>query len=158
MLRGWIQGFLALWLVCVLFSVSASAKTSYGKELTDARVVTIGELTGSPEKYLGEKVRIAGLVEDVCPMKGCWIDILESGGRETIRFKVDDGVIVFPVEARGSEVVAEGVLRKHEMSKRRATSWMRHLADEKGEPFDEASVTGPMVFYQIEGHGAELSR
>ena len=158
MLKRFAWFLLVLVGLCIAFPFSASAKTSYGKELTDVRVVRIAELTGSPEKYLGERVRVAGLVEDVCPMKGCWIDILESEGSETIRFKVDDGVIVFPVEAKGSEVVAEGVLRKHEMSKRRAISWMRHLADEKGEPFDEASVTGPMVFYQIEGHGAELSR
>jgi len=158
MFRGSTHGLLVLVMVGLAFAVSASTKTSYGKALSDARVVRIAELTDSPEKYVGEKVRIAGLVEDVCPMKGCWIDILESEGSETIRFKVADGVIVFPVEARGSEVVAEGVLRKHEMSKRRAISWMRHLADEKGEAFDEASVTGPMVFYQIEGHGAELSQ
>ena len=91
-------------------------------------------------------------------MKGCWIDILEGESGETVRFKVEDGVIVFPVEAKGREVVAEGVLQKKEMSERRARSWMRHLAEEKGEPFDEASVTGPMVFYQIEGIGAEVSR
>ena len=157
MFRSLIHGLMVLTMVSLAFVMSASAKTSYGKELSEARVVRISELTDSPEKYVGEKVRIAGLVDDVCPMRGCWIDILESEGSETIRFKVADGVIVFPVESKGSEVVAEGVLRKHEMSKRRAISWMRHLADEKGEPFDEASVTGPMVFYQIEGHGAELA-
>ena len=155
----WIQrlGAIALAVVLTAFSVSASTTTSYGEALSGVSAVRIAELTSSPEKYLGEKIRVEGLVEDICPMKGCWIDILESQSRETIRFKVADGVIVFPVEAKGREVVAEGVLRKHEMSKKRATSWLRHLAEEKGEPFDESSVTGPMVFYQIEGLGAEVT-
>ncbi len=152
-----IQRLVAVGVVLIAFPVSASMTTSYGKELSGVSVVRIAELVSSPEKYLGEKVRVEGLVEDICPMKGCWIDILESQSRETIRFKVADGVIVFPVEAKGREVVAEGVLRKHEMSKKRATSWLRHLAEEKGEAFDASSVTGPMVFYQIEGLGAEVT-
>ena len=153
----WVQRLVAVGVVLAAFSVSASTTTSYGERLSGVAVVRIAELVSSPEKYLGEKVRVEGLVEDICPMKGCWIDILESQGRETIRFKVEDGVIVFPAEAKGREVVAEGVLRKHEMSKKRATSWLRHLAEEKGEPFDASSVTGPMVFYQIEGLGAEVT-
>jgi len=153
----WVQGLFVLSVALTAFSASASTTTSYGEALSGVSAVRIAELASSPEKYLGEKIRVEGLVEDVCPMKGCWIDILEAQSRETIRFKVADGVIVFPVEAKGHEVVAEGVLRKHEMSKKRATSWLRHLAEEKGEPFDEASVTGPMVFYQIEGLGAEVT-
>ena len=154
----WIQ-WVAMGALCLTaVSVSARTKTSYGEALSGVESVRIAELLGAPDTYLGKTVRVEGLVEDVCPMRGCWIEILESQGRETIRFKVTDGVIVFPVEAKGQEVVAEGVLRKHEMSKERATSWLRHLADEKGEPFDPSSVTGPMVFYQIEGLGAELTQ
>ena len=117
-----------------------------------------GELVSTPERYVDKRISVEGLVDDVCPMKGCWIEILEAQSQTTIRFKVQDDVIVFPVEARGDQVVAEGILRKHEMSERRARAWLRHLAEEKGEPFDESSVTGPMAFYQIEGSGAVLDR
>ena len=152
-----IQRYAVVILVLAAFSASASTTTSYGEALRGVSVVRIAELVSSPEKYLGETVRVEGLVEDICPMKGCWIDILEDQSRETIRFQVADGVIVFPVEAKGLKVVAEGVLHKREMSKRQATSWLRHLAEEKGEPFDASSVTGPMVFYQLQGLGARLS-
>ena len=158
MKRGLICGLVLLGLTGASLPSSAASPSVYGEALGGAEVVRIAELTGSPEKYVGKTVRVTGLIEDVCPMKGCWIDILEGESGETVRFKVEDGIIVFPVEAKGREVVAEGVLQKKEMSERRARSWMRHLAEEKGEPFDEASVTGPMVFYQIEGIGAEVSR
>jgi hypothetical protein len=141
----------------VLLFVGASwagELTTYGDPLSDAEPVRIGELVSNPERYVDKKIKIEGLVDDVCPMKGCWVDILDAQSRETIRFKVQDDVIVFPVEAKGSEVVAEGVLRKHELSRERAVAWMRHLAAEKGEAFDETTVTGPMNFYQIEGLGA----
>ena len=153
----WFRWFAGAGIALVAFSGTASTTTSYGKALSGASPVRISDLVRSPEQYLGKTVRVEGLVQDICPMKGCWIDILERQGHETIRFQVPDGVIVFPVEARGREVVAEGVLHKREMSKRQATSWLRHLAEEKGEPFDASSVTGPMVFYQLRGLGAEVS-
>jgi hypothetical protein len=40
------------------------------------------------------------------------------------------------------------------MTKAQTIRRLHHLADEKGENFDEATVTGPTVFYQIEGIAA----
>jgi len=155
-----VTGFcrwLLVWTLFAAFPVWADDQTVYGETLSDVEAVRIGELVSNPERYVDKNVKIEGLVDDVCPMKGCWVDILDAQSRETIRFKVTDDVIVFPVEAVGDQVVAEGVLRKHELSQKRAVAWMRHLAEEKGEDFDEASVTGPMDFYQIEGRGALIS-
>ncbi len=148
----------SLALAVAVLTVSASAASdSYGEGLTAAEPIRIAELLEKPERYLDQLVKVEGLVEDVCPMKGCWIEILEEQSQKTLRFKVEDDVIVFPIEAKGSAVVAEGILRKHEMSKEQAIQWLRHLAEEQGESFDEATVTGPMDVYQLEGIGAELS-
>lgn len=133
------------------------AAERYGDALTDAITVRIGDLLANPEPYLDQRIRVEGLIEDICPMKGCWIDILEAQSKKTIRFKVEDDVIVFPAEARGQEVIAEGTLRKYEMSKSQAIRYLRHLAEERGESFDESTVTGPVERYELEGHGALLS-
>ena len=143
--------------ICLFFSTSISATEKlYGKELSAALSIRIADLTSNPEKYVDKLVKVEGLVDDVCPMKGCWVDIIESQSTETIRFKVQDDVIVFPVSATGQSIVAEGVLKKHSMSKDQAVRWLRHLAEEKGEIFDETSVTAATVFYQIEGVGATV--
>jgi|TARA_Y100000310_G_scaffold259790_2_gene268553 hypothetical protein len=126
----------------------------YGEALSDAQIIRIADLSGNPDKYVDQLVKLEGLVDDVCPMKGCWVDILDGQSRETIRFKVQDGVIEFPVAAKGSQIIAEGILRKHALSKDQAVNRMRHFAEEKGETFDERSITGATVFYQIEGLGA----
>lgn len=141
---------------CLLSAGLGQADTLYGEPLSAVQPVRIGELVSDPERYVDQHVRVEGLVNDVCPAKGCWVDIIAAQSKETIRFKVQDDVIVFPAEAKGQQIVAEGVLRKHELSKRAAVRWMRHLAEEKGEPFDASSVTGPMDFYQIEGIGAQV--
>jgi hypothetical protein len=143
--------FLAITLMT--FSVYGSDQM-YGEAMTDASSIRIADLVGNPDQYVDQLVKIEGLVDDVCPMKGCWVDIIAAQSSDKIRFKVEDDVIIFPVEARGQQIVAEGVLRKHALSKEQAVKRMRHFAREKGEEFDESSITGEMVFYQIEGIGA----
>ena len=149
--------FLSLILLLSSAAVLADTTETYGADLTDATPVRIGELLKNPDQYVDKLVKIEGLVDDVCPAKGCWVDIMATQSKEILRFKVRDDVIVFPAEAKGQAVTAEGVLRKHELSKRRAIKHMRHLAEEKGEDFDPASVTGPIDFYQIEGASAVVN-
>ena len=139
-----------------LCSLSGAADdgVTYGDALTDVAQVRIGELLADPDRYVDRRIKIEGLVDDVCPMKGCWIDVLDAQSEQTIRVKVQDDVIVFPAQAKGSEVIAEGIVRKHEMTHSQTIAHLRHLAEEKGESFETSSVDGPMTFYQIEGTGA----
>jgi len=154
--RAILFAALAFSLVAVT-AARADEAEAFGEVLSPSEIIRIASLLEDPDRYLDHTVKIEGLVDDVCPMKGCWVDVLEEQSETTIRFKVDDDVIVFPAEAKGSSIVAEGILRKRELSHEQAVAWMRHLAEEKGEPFDESTVTGPLVIYQIEGAGAEIS-
>lgn len=138
-------------------TLTVEAGEPFGEPLSELVPVRIGELTRTPEQFVDKKVKVTGLVDDVCPMKGCWVEILEQQSSTTLRFKVQDDVIVFPAEARGREIVAEGFFRRHEMDETRARRWLAHLAEEKGEEFDPESVSGPLTFYQIEGLGAEIA-
>ena len=136
---------------------SAGGYQLYGFNVSESSEVRIGQLMKNPHEYVDKLVKVVGLVNDVCPMKGCWIEVIENQGNDRIRFKVQDDVVVFPVEAVGQEIIAEGILRRYEMSKEQATHWLAHLAEEKNEAFDASTVTGPMDFYQIEGKGAKIA-
>ena len=118
--------------------------------------LSISELMNNPRAFIDEYVELVGVVGDVCPMMGCWADLSESGGTETIRFKVPDGQLVFTAAMRDSEVRVEGFFREHVLDEKQARSWLQHLADEKGEPFSPDSHSGPLSFFQIEGDEAEL--
>lgn len=145
-------------LACSLLFITTTliADTPYGADLTEASSVRISELTANPEPYVDKWVKIEGLVDDVCPMKGCWADIIQGQSEHKIRIKVQDGVVVFPVQAKGKRVIAEGILRKIQLSKAQAIARMRHEAQEKNQQFDVASVTQGMTIYQIEGRGAVI--
>ena len=136
--------------------VASEDYQEYGDGLIGTAEIRIGHLLSNPGAYVNKAVRVVGLVSDVCPMRGCWIEIIEKQTSERIRVKVRDNVVIFPAEAIGQEILAEGILRRYELSKDQATRWLAHLAEEKNEAFDISTVSGPMSFYQIEGLGARI--
>ena len=150
---------LAFLIGCLAQAVSGhcSDYQSYGQGLTGVTPLRISELMGEPDAYVDKRVKVVGLVSDVCPIRGCWVEILENQGVDRIRLKVQDDVIIFPVEAIGSEIIAEGILRRYELTLEESVRWLAHLAEEKGERFDESSAKGPISFYQIEGLGAKIA-
>ena len=90
-------------------------------------------------------------------MAGCWIDVATGDQGDKVRIKVDDGVIVFPQEAKGSHAVAEGVFTKIEMTEKEAKAYAAHLAEERGETYDEEKAgKAPTVMYRIQGTGAVI--
>ncbi len=129
----------------------------YGEVLTVAEVTPIADILADPQAYVGKKVRIEGQVKDVCPMKGCWIEIEGPDGQTHLTVKVEDGEIVFTPDTKGKQAIAEGEVYQIDLDKDQAMSYMKHMADEKGEAFDSTSVTGPMVIYQIKGAGAQIA-
>ena len=137
-------------------ALAAEGKT-YGKGVAAGDVVAVSELIAHPEAYVGKTVRVEGLITDVCPKRGCWMNLAGDKEFQTIRIKVDDGVIVFPMDAKGRHAVAEGVFTKIDITPEQAIEHARHLAEEKGEKFDAAKAKDlPTVVYQIQGTGAVI--
>jgi hypothetical protein len=141
-------------LVLASGTVQAEDGKVYGEPLTGTETIEISELLGNPDPYLGKVVRVEGLVTDVCKKRGCWMSLAGDEEFQEIRIKVDDGVIVFPMEAKGKRAVAEGVFTKIEMTLEQTIAYREHHAEEHGEEFDPSTVTEPLVYYQIRGTGA----
>lgn len=141
----------------ILLAVPAAAET-YGARLELDEVTPIAELLADPQSFAGERVRIEGVVTDVCPKKGCWMTLAEHEGGEALRVKVDDDVIVFPDSAKGRRAAAEGVVVVRTQTREQYLGWARHLAEERGESFDPSTVgDGPHLFVEIQGSGAEIA-
>ncbi len=147
----------SLLLALIAGPVVAGEATSYGEGVSLEDSTPILKILADPDAFIGRTVRIEGGVLDVCPRKGCWIEVGEEG--ESIRVKVEDDVIVFPAGAKGRIAAAQGTVEAIEMTREQHLSWLAHLAEEKGEPFDAASVDigeGPFRQIQIRGIGAEI--
>lgn len=148
--------FLSLVLLTFAPARAADGKT-YGEGVNLAETTSVAKILANPDAYVGKKVRIEGKVLDVCPMKGCWMELTEGDGTSSLRVKVDDDVIVFPVTAKGKLAVAEGTVEAIPMTRESYVAWLEHLAEERGQKLDPATVgDGPFRVIQIRGSGAKI--
>lgn len=130
--------------------------TVYGEAPTLTELTDVGAILDAPTEYVGRVVLVEGRVVDVCDRMGCWLDVVADGER-LIQVKVDDGVIVFPREAKGRRARVQGVVEKLELTYEQALEAARHRAEEQGIEPDLSAVTGPETTYRIRGSGAVIA-
>jgi hypothetical protein len=143
--------------LCLFFLGHGAAQAKpFGAELRLEKTIAVSELLENGDAYVGKKVQVRGLIVDVCQTRGCWMYIAGDKPFEKIRIKVNDGEIIFPLEARGQKAKVEGVVEKFVLSREEVIERRRHHAREQGEEFDASTVTRGETFYQIRGTGADI--
>jgi len=137
--------------------ILANGWKTLGNGITLKDTTKISTILANPEQYIGKKVLIKGRVVDVCKKRGCWMEIASDKDFQSIRVKVKDGEIVFPLEAKGHEALVEGIVEKLVISKEQLIKSMEHHAKEHGEKFDPATITEGKTIYRIKGLGAKIN-
>jgi hypothetical protein len=128
--------------------VEAGAEAKLGKGVALTKATPIEALTTRPKEFVGERVRVDGIAKAVCAEMGCWMAVAvdeTDPASPTVRLKVEDGVIVFPMSAKGKKVSAEGVfevVRPSDMEAKEAA----------GEHAKQDPTASPQ--YQIKATGA----
>ncbi len=131
---------------------------SYGKGINLSTTTKISDILDNPDAFIGKPVKIEGMVIEVCSKRGCWLNVASDKPKEHIQVKVTDGEIVFPMSATGQNGAFEGIVDEVKMSKEDLTAYMKHLAEEKGQPFDPSSVAEGTRYIRIIGLGAEIEK
>ena len=136
----------------------AQSTKDYGKPLTLKAKTPISSILKDPKAYEGKRVQVEGTIVEVCEERGCWIRIASDKEFEAIRFKVQDGVITFPMEAKGKLALAEGVVAITNLTREQAVEQAREMAKERGTlaKFDASKIKGPVTDVQITGEGARV--
>lgn len=129
---------------------------SYGAGVKLAAATPIADILKDPAAFRGKTVRVEGRISDVCPKRGCWMEVAGEAAGEKMRFKVEDGDIVFPMEAKGQYAVAEGVVAVNVLSIEDSKKFAEYQAKEYGRPYDPASITEPTRIIRLNGTGAVL--
>ena len=92
-------------------------------------------------------------------MRGCWLQVKDDNSDSSIRIKVTDGEIVFPLSAKGRNITAKGIFTKLELSKKQAKNWKRHLALEKGIDLDTSKIvltSSDYYEYRLNSNSAKI--
>ena len=132
---------------------------NYGQTISLEEVTDLDVLLTSPSKFLNEEILITGEITEVCPMRGCWINVKQHNSDAIIRVKVTDGKIVFPLSSKGKHVNVQGIVKKLELTEQQARNWKIHLAEEKGEILSPDSVIikeTDLIEYRINGQAAVI--
>ncbi len=129
---------------------------SYGAGVKLAATTSIADILKDPAAFQGKTVRVEGRIADVCPKRGCWMELAGENAGEKMRFKVEDGDMVFPMEAKGQYAVAEGVVAVNVLSIEDSKKFAEYQAKEYGKPYDPASITEPTRIVRLDGTGAVL--
>ena len=128
----------------------------YGTGVGNGEKVTIAEVLANPQSFAGKTVQVEGTVTDVCPKRGCWFEMAGQAPGQKMRFKVQDGVMVFPMTAKGKHAVAEGVVNVQTLSLEETRAYLEYQAKEYGSEVDPTKVTEPMTVVRLDGKGAVL--
>jgi len=157
-MKSFRLGSIVLACVVSVSLLAASGPKKYGKDLTLKEPTKVADILANPEKYQGKLVQIEGKVTDVCAKMGCWIKIEAGEGIEPVTVKVDDGVIVFPVEAKGKIARAEGIVSVKTMTEAERIAEAKHQAEEnkKLDSFDPSTIKGSKTTVRIAGEGAVI--
>lgn len=142
-----MKGLVAAAIVLLAWPIAAE-ETKYGAGVTIEKATPIKALIENPQEFVGKTIRVDGVATAVCEHMGCWMAIAPEGDEEgaTVRIKVEDGVIVLPVTAKGKNVSAEGVFEivgKDEESKEAAGEHAKH--DPKAQTRYQLKATGAVV-------------
>ncbi len=137
-------------------AAAPAPSASFGAPLKLATATPMASILADPKAFVGQSVKVEGMVVDVCPKRGCWMDLAGPAAGQKLKFKVNDGEMTFPMDAKGKWAVVEGVVAVNELSLEDSVAYAKYQAEEVGKPFDPASVTAPITVVKLDGQGAQL--
>lgn len=143
--------------LCLAFSASAK-KLEFGHGADMSKLQAISTILTTPENYLDQDVTVKGTITAVCQKRGCWMKLASDKRFQTLRIKVRDGDMVFPLSAKGATAYATGKLQAKPMSKEQTIAYLKHMAKEAKESFDPSSVKEGMTMYQLVPTGVTIAQ
>lgn len=133
------MGWVAALAVAAAVAVAAGEGKKYGEGVSMTETTPIATVVTKSADYVGKTVRVDGVVAAVCENMGCWMVLKDETSDATLRLKVDDGVMIFPVSAKGKKASAQGVIEKVDAAAEAAHHAEAGAAERKNEPAVTAS-------------------
>jgi hypothetical protein len=110
--RIWIA---ALAVVVMALPALAAAETAtsevqkFGEPVTITKPVDVRKLEKRPAKFVGQTVRLEGVVKNVCQGRGCWVEVRGARGGSFLAKSLDESLLL-PKNCKGWNVVVQGTV------------------------------------------------
>jgi hypothetical protein len=137
-------------------SLSAHAMTNFGTGADKSKLVAIDAILADTGSYMDKTVTISVRIDGVCKKAGCWMEFVTDDNQHAMRVKVKDGVMVFPVSAKGKTGYATGTLTTRELNLKQTRSYFKREARKKGEAFDPSTITETHTILELKPVGVTI--
>ena len=133
--------------VALAMAASTIGETKLGAGVTLDQATPIAAVIAQPADYVGKTIRIDGVATAVCSAMGCWMAVAPEAdpSGQTVRLKVEDGAIVFPLSAKGKNVSAEGVFEAVGDAHAREAAGEHAKQDTKASTSYQIKATGALI-------------
>lgn len=142
-------------LMCFCLSANAQSKSYFGEKFEPKNVISYDQLFEQMNSQDSVVTQVEGIVESVCLVKGCWVNLVSSKNSDLegmfVQFK--DYGFFMPLDCAGKKVVLNG------KSYREVTSVyeLRHYAEDEGKSKEEIEkITEPIVELKFMADGVIL--
>lgn len=174
-----MKKFLILIVLCLAFSVSAFAQEKMGEmekakptetdkvaefdakgkilrgsPIGKSKMVSLTKVLANPEKYVGQTVRVEGVIVRSCKQEGCWMELAPKKDAQSVRVKFKDHTFFIPLQSEGFEAEAEGVFSIKVLSKEE----VKHMIEDDGAKFEKINEDGTVTEITFEASGVELEK
>ena len=138
-------------ILAVSAAVALSAAQTFGAGVTLKETTSLDRVISNPAPLQGKTVKVEGVVTSVCTHMGCWmaLAVKDAPNVKTLLVKVDDGVIVFPVTAKGKRAAAQGVIERVASDAEGQAAAQEHAKAEQRESAGttwQLKATGAVVY------------
>lgn len=121
-----------IFLLCTSLLANAQEKNSFGKKIDDKGAVAATSLQDKMAGKETAQIKVSGVVESVCQVKGCWVQVKLNNG-ETMRVKFKDYGFFLPKDIAGRTVIMEGEAKV----KTTPVAELQHYAHDAGKSKEE---------------------
>ena len=114
---------------------------TFGDQITSESTMAYHDLLKVLDGKDSVQAKVEGLIDNVCQVKGCWMNVVDKNGDEESLFvKFKDYGFFVPKDAAGKDVIIEGVAYRDITP----VEELRHYAEDAGKSDDEiAKITEP---------------
>lgn len=121
----------------------------YGDSIKNDQVISINSIQTTMKDEPKMDMKIRGVVDEVCPKKGCWMMMKQDNG-DVIRITFKDYKIFVPKDLAGKEVVLDGFAYADTVSVEK----LKHYAEDAGKSAEEiAKITASKKSVAFEAKG-----
>ena len=119
--------------------IPAQKGSVYGADFSKKKIIQAKEFNKKIVDSNKVAVQMKGTVLDVCPKKGCWMNVAMNNG-DTLFVKMKDYAFFVPDNLKGKDILLDGVAYKETTSVKE----LKHYAEDAKKPQAEIdAITEP---------------